>query len=307
MKKKVIKALKTYTRAGKLPLMVGLAPFFIGGNKKKLEIFRERINQSIHDTLLHEYYKKRITANYSSHRKVKIESDPIWFMWLQGIDAAPALSQANYNYLVGLFGCHVHLITVKNVLKYVEIPQFIVRKWKKGKISNTHFSDIIRIQLLCTYGGTWIDSTVIVKKNIFQTLPDFEIPQTFKPGSDGNVIPVSNWFMHAKRDNIFNIRVRDLLFEYWKNNDFAIDYFIFHHFLIIASKEMNNYLDDILPMDNTIPHYLMLRMRRERLSVSMMEKLFDEFSVMKFTNKYENKTEIDNYLRLIEILKQRTE
>ncbi len=44
----------------------------------------------------------------------------------------------------------------------MNIPNSIVSKWKSNVISDTHFSDIIRTELLIKYGGTWIDSTVYV-------------------------------------------------------------------------------------------------------------------------------------------------
>lgn len=303
MENKIVNYCLSYIKAGKLPLMIGLAPFFLSKNKKKMEVFRARLNIGVHASLVHKYYKKKISINYGSIEKVTL-NNPIWFMWLQGIENAPQLSKTNYRYLLSLFGSRVKLITSNNVFEYIELPSFILNKWKDAKISNTHFSDIIRLQLLSTYGGTWIDSTVVVKKEFIEELPKFEIPQTFKPGSDGQITPVSNWFIHANKENEFILRVRDLLFNYWENQDFAVDYFIFHHFLIIASKEKENYLENVYPMDNTLPHYLMIKMKTKKMSLNDIQQLFEKFDVMKFTNKHENTVENENYMKLIKVLER---
>ncbi|MFG1200443.1 hypothetical protein ODR38_09705 [Pediococcus acidilactici] len=42
MKKKYLSTLKSYIKAGKMPLLLGLAPFFMDKNKKNLEILREK-------------------------------------------------------------------------------------------------------------------------------------------------------------------------------------------------------------------------------------------------------------------------
>ena len=36
-----------------------------------------------------------------------------------------------------------------------------MEKWEKGRIPAAMFSDLLRVELLIKYGGTWIDSTVL--------------------------------------------------------------------------------------------------------------------------------------------------
>lgn len=298
-KKKIINSLLSYIRAGKLPLMLCLLPFFMT-NKKGEELFRERLDLSIQNTLRRKFYDKPVPHSYQSPKLVKLQSiHNIWFMWLQGIEDAPELCQANYFYLKRCFGDSVHLITIDNVFNYVEIPEFIKKKWVNKIITNTHFSDIIRVQLLSTYGGTWIDATVFVNGDFLRSLNDFCLPQTFKPGRNGHVLPVSSWFMNAPEKNRYISRVRDLLFFYWERNNRLIDYFLLHHFLIIVSEEMDNYLDNIYPLDNSMPHYLMLLIKRKKVSSSKIETLMRKHDLMKFTYKVENGIEEDNYKSII--------
>ncbi|MFD0898346.1 capsular polysaccharide synthesis protein [Loigolactobacillus binensis] len=301
-RKKVINTIYSYFRAGKLPLMLGLLPFSLGKDRVGLEIFRERLNLGIQRTLKRKFFKREISDNFNSATLKIVPNNMIWFMWLQGIENAPDFCKANFNYLKRKFPNLVNLITEENIFDYIDIPEYIKLKWKNGKISNTHFSDIVRVQLLCTYGGTWIDSTVIVKKDFILNLPEFQIPQTYGPGRSGHSIPVSNWFIHAENNNEFLLRVRDMLFKYWEENDRAIDYFIFHHFMIIVSHEMSDYLDSVPPLDNTLPHFLMLKMRHSSLHKSELASYLDKFEMMKFTNKFENSREAINYEKLTQLL-----
>ncbi|MBU7481916.1 capsular polysaccharide synthesis protein [Lactiplantibacillus pentosus] len=299
-RKKIIESLSSYVYAGKLPLMLCLIPFFIN-NKKGMELFRERLDLSVQGTLKRRFFNKTGATSYQSSKLIKLQKKHnIWFMWLQGIDNAPELCRTNYMYLKKKFGDGVHLITADNVFDYVEIPDFIKVKWINGTISNTHFSDIIRVQLLSTYGGTWIDATVFINSNFLERLTEFCLPQTFKPGSNGHALPVSSWFINVPGENKYIERVRDLLFLYWEKNNRLIDYFLLHHFFIIVSDEMDNYLDNIYPLDNSMPHYPMLLMKRRKVSSFEIESFLKDYKVMKFTYKTDSRLEDDNYVKLID-------
>ena len=79
----------------------------------------------------------------------------------------PPIVQSCFQSLCSHAGNHlVHLITQENISKYVTIPDYILRKVQEGKISFTHFSDILRMCLLYEHGGLWIDATVYVSEPI---------------------------------------------------------------------------------------------------------------------------------------------
>ena len=47
------------------------------------------------------------------------------------------------------------IITKDNWQQYMELPNHIIEKVENGKITLTHFSDIIRAELIKNYGGVW--------------------------------------------------------------------------------------------------------------------------------------------------------
>ena len=188
----------------------------------------------------------------------------IWWCWLQGIENAPSIVKACFNSLKRLTGYSLVVIDNSNWREYVELPEYIVKKWEKKQISPALFSDLLRLELLIKYGGTWIDSTVLCAgfkefeslssssgsssspsvqefKNYLEA--DLFLFQYTKQGS----IPVSisNWFISAHSNNEVLIALRDMLYAYWKDYDCVLDYYIFHLFFVVISKE---YPDQILAM-----------------------------------------------------------
>ena len=106
--------------------------------------------------------KEEVRGKSYNHEHPKV----IWWCWLQGLAAAPPIVKACYNSLVHgewfkVHGFTVKVIDAKNWREYVELPEYIVGKWEKGRIPAAMFSDLLRVELLIKYGGTWIDSTVL--------------------------------------------------------------------------------------------------------------------------------------------------
>ena len=90
--------------------------------------------------------------------------------------------------------------------KYVQFPNYIIEKWNAGLITNTHMTDLLRLELLIRYGGMWVDATVLCtsrSKNIPKYYFDSELffYQCLKPGRDGHCNYISSWLISAKTNN----------------------------------------------------------------------------------------------------------
>ena len=101
--------------------------------------------------------------NYKYESKSKINSNIIWVCWLQTDHIKPEVVEVCIKSIKknAPSDCKVNVISMNNIAEYVELPSFIYKKLEKGNITLTHFSDILRMALLCKYGGLWIDSTVL--------------------------------------------------------------------------------------------------------------------------------------------------
>lgn len=192
----------------------------------------------------------KIQANELPHEHPKV----IWWCWLQGIEVAPPIVRACYNSLVQcewfkVNGYKVNVIDAENWKDYIELPDYIVKKWEKEQIPSAMFSDLLRLQLLIKYGGTWIDSTVLCtldssfkfqcsssQKYLDADLFLFQ----YTPEGTMKDISISNWFISAHSNNEVLMTLRDMLFAYWKEYNCTLDYYIFHLFFAMVAKEYPN-------------------------------------------------------------------
>lgn len=171
----------------------------------------------------------------------------LWFCWLQGMENAPELVKKCLESQREAFGEEVTVLDESNYTDYVTLPDYIVEKRKKGYIPSALFSDMIRLELLIRYGGTWIDATVFASpkikeegsrcQKIWQRIRESELFIYRYFDKQGRVVGLSNWFIHAKEPgNPVLIEVRDSLYAYWKEYDCVVEYYIFHLFFGKASR-----------------------------------------------------------------------
>ena len=162
----------------------------------------------------------------------------VWWCWLQGLDNAPDVVMACLRSLQKHLprDYEIRVIDEQNWKEWVTLPQYIVEKRSAGRIPAALFSDLLRLELLIRYGGTWIDATVLctgmnadsmdARKLLESDL--FLFQYTTPEGSTFKGI--SNWFISAHSNNKVLMTLRDMLMAYWHDYDCTVDYYIFHLF-----------------------------------------------------------------------------
>jgi hypothetical protein len=200
---------------------------------------------------------------------------PVWVCWWQGAEAMPPLVRACYNSLLRSAGTHpVHLLTGANYQEFIDLPDFILEKFKKGIITPTHLSDILRMGLLYKHGGFWLDATVLVTA----PLPDFAGQELFtlKRAPDNQYVAQGRWsayLFYLNRGNLLADFLNTLFAEYWRResdlcNFFLIDYCIaLAYDFIPAVKE----LLDAVPRSNPQIYAL-----RKKLAAAYAEPFYQE-------------------------------
>ena len=230
----------------------------VGGIKNEI-VKNNYIRYLNYNYLKKEYHSLIDNTNYESISKE--ETKKIWVCWFQGIDNAPDIVKINFNKLKETFPDYeVIMITEDNYKEFVNIPSFLIEKFKKGIISYAHFSDIIRIYLLCDIGGIWIDSTVYTTaKSIPHYLSNnkfFMFKEVCLDRSDTPLVVASNWFIKSNKNNPILLLVRDLLCQYWSDTNILIDYFIFHIFFSLATTKYQELWDSVPTYNNINPHVM---------------------------------------------------
>lgn len=220
----------------------------------------KKISQSVHRQLFYsvdewesyEYLKRNYAyvlcdknyQNVGSNKKVflKRQEWPVWVLWLQGFKQAPKVVKVCVHSLIRGMGesAHVFLLDENNLFDYIDLPDYIVQKWRKGIISNTHFSDLVRIRLLNVYGGVWVDSTVyftgdklpayIEHSKLFM----FSRWVNWRSGLEAKI--AANWLIAAQPANEMLIGLEALLNEYWKKENKLINYCVFHIFWTMVAE-----------------------------------------------------------------------
>lgn len=189
----------------------------------------------------------------------------IWVCWLQGIENAPLLVKRCYESLIkNMPEFEIRVINEDNMLDYVDIPDYIIEKWKKGIISNAHFSDILRVALLVKHGGVWIDATVLCTNNdltkYIVNSPIFVFKSVMR-GSD--TISASSWLISSKPNNPILILMQRLLNEYWKKENIIINYYMIHLFFTMAIEKYPEIWNELPTFNNVNPHILVNEMNNK--------------------------------------------
>ncbi|MDE7263649.1 MAG: capsular polysaccharide synthesis protein [Anaeroplasmataceae bacterium] len=287
LKKKNIKnLLKQYFHCHVL-----LYAFFVailhGFSRKSMEITRNAINNKILKKLRSKNKKfiKNFKMTHNFENESHVLSDIIWVAWFQGEDQAPILVKKCLKSIRESFPQkRVEVITKDNYKNFIELPEYIIKKFTKGMITYTHFSDILRLALLSKYGGTWIDATVLItgeKIPEFIMNSDLFMYQILKPGLDGQPTRISSWFITAKTNHCIIELTKELLFNYWKKKKFLMDYFLIHDFFELAIEAYPEQWYKVPQISSEMPHILLLHINDEYddvlwnniLSVSPIHKL----------------------------------
>ncbi len=226
-----------YTKLGILPVVV--MGFF-------RSIFKRRSFKTIYPDVLgrvEPFLKEQFrVSDFKPQDKDLLHKHPkvIWWCWLQGFDNAPEIVKVCHRSLQkNLNDYDIKVIDAKNWKNYVELPKFIEQKWNKKQIPPALFSDLLRLQLLIKYGGTWIDATVLCtgKEHTKEYLAaDLFLFQYTRPGEKWSG-DISNWFISTHSNNVVLMALRNMLFAYWKDYNVTLDYYIFHLFFAMVAKK----------------------------------------------------------------------
>lgn len=277
----------------------------VGFSKKSLEIVRLNNSNVVLSRLRRKYRKTikklEIEKQYlrSYNQQHRDASNKIWICWFQGLDAAPHVVQ---ECIASVRECladrEVVVLTDKNYHQYVTFPDHIKEKIDQGIISKTHLSDLLRLELLTKYGGTWIDGTVFCSSSdipVYMLDSDLFLFQNLKPGLDGQALAISTWFMTAaKLHHPLLELTKDLLYLYWEKNNAMVDYFLIHHFFQLSIEEFPEYWSKVVPFNNSTPHILQLRLFEE-FDEEMYDYILEQTPFHKLTYKFEDeKSSIPN-------------
>lgn len=235
------------------------------------------------------WLRKRFQAELGVTKQPTIEKskkDYVWVCWLQGIENAPEIVKNCYDSVkYWLKDKEIVVVTGENYIQYVSLPDYIIDKWKKGIITNTHFSDLLRLELIIRYGGLWLDATTYLTGMI----PDYVEQNDFFVYRNGwmdmELINMGSWFIYSRyTNNILLIETRKLIYKYWAKYNYLKNYFLLHMFFRMATDEYP-VLWDRIPMMNQIDQHLLMNELSKIYHKKRCEDIFNLTPVHKLTYK----------------------
>lgn len=217
-----------------------------------------------HIRMRYECLLLELIEKYSKSNRVNKKSNIVWVCWLQGMEEAPEIVTVCYASLQRyLKDKEIVVITQKNIGEYVTFPEHVQKKYDKGIIPMAQFTDLLRLELLSRYGGTWIDATVLCTgfdtqktKDIKNCLNEDLFFFQYLMKDDGKFYGISSWFISACSDQKMLLILKDMLYQYWKEYDCVVAYFIFHIFFTMIAEQMPEEVKKMPKMNNRYSFFL---------------------------------------------------
>jgi len=240
---------------------------------------------TIHE-LVHEFLKQYAPPPTPI---VTSRNPKIWVYWAQGRENVPPLVDTCLNQLYALHdSSDVVFLDDRNIRNYVDIPDYVYEKVFQNK---THFSDVLRVNLLANYGGIWIDATCYCSSSIIplyeKTLDTGFFAYSLKKGEN---FLLSNGFMASRQGEIIPELLRGALHFYWKYNNQLLHYLIFH-MIFEALYNLNPHFRkcwDSRYRQFRSDYYALQSIWHENFDIIEFKHLMKKSIVNKLTYKYDN-------------------
>lgn len=243
------------------------------------------------DNAVKNYIRKKYGSIINKYANVSLDGLPVgeggkkylWMFWWQGLENAIPLIKGSIESAQRAFPeFTLIVITEDNYKNYIDLPDYIIEKHKKGFITTTELADISRVTLLSKYGGIWSDISMYFLPPVqdFTNFPIFSIKNT-----DNHVeyLPSKNmwtsFFLYSRNKNHpFFCFARDVFFEYWRDKKTLIDYFLIDYIWWIAYESFPSVRKQIDNIPVTCEHVY-----------DLQRKLNDEFD-SEFINEIKKDT-----------------
>jgi len=214
---------------------------------------------------------------YESNELEQIRPNKVWTCWLQGFDKAPELVKAcQTSWKKYLADKEIIQLTYENYKEYVTLPEHIVHRYERGQMPPALFSDLLRLEVLIKFGGTWMDASILCTgSNPEPVIMDCDLFmfQALQKGKY-RFLGTSNWFITSCSNNKLLMILRDVLYQYWKDYDCTLDYYMFHDFFYTIG---NLYPEEIaaMPRKNRLLPLMLMQRIGDKYDEEWMKKLTD--------------------------------
>ncbi len=270
--------------------------------------------------IIEEYLSDKIEKYNIKPKKDLGNKKVIWQYWGQGLDDLPEIVQLSFASVDKFKGDYeVIRITDDNLNEYLDFPDFIKEKRENNPaFKPVFFSDVLRMALINTYGGVWLDATILLTDTIptkYETYDLFMFSRNpnsvnkhwgdkpdmyFSWIPDYNVKHLSSIVYGHKNSEISSV-VLDLLLYFWKTED-KIPHYFFFQIMLNELKTMQVISYDTMVADDTLPH-LLQGLLNDKFDETRYKEIIHQTSLHKLTLHKKLKTKRNGNLTYFGYLK----
>jgi tetratricopeptide (TPR) repeat protein len=154
---------------------------------------------------------------------VQDRSDVIWTYWAQGFDQAPPVVQMCRRRLEAVSSRPVESLDATTMGKHATLPTDLDRL----ELSLTHRADLLRLDLLSRYGGTWMDATCFAVEDPGPALDSLRSNGFFAFDRQGRTI--ATWLVSSTPGHHVVSMMREALYAQLRNLGSWPYYFLIQH------------------------------------------------------------------------------
>lgn len=181
---------------------------------------------------------------------------PIWICWWTGENDAPELVKKCIESIrKNANGHSIHFIDQNTYKKYLDVPEYILKRVQTKQMCLANFSDYLRFSLLKKYGGLWLDATIFCSNEIPDNYFNIPVFSCKSPTKDCGYISKYRWTsfcIGGWKDNILFSFFQEAFQLYWQNETIAIDYLLVDYLIEIAYRNFPIVKEciDKIPLNN---------------------------------------------------------
>lgn len=266
-----------------------VTPKFLKRYKNKLEIVHQQKKVAkICRGLIDDYEKGRLYTFPIHPKKDFADERIIWQYWGQGYEKVPEMVRFCLKSVERYKGDFLLVrLTDDNVSEYLDFPPEIYQKSRV--FLKAHFSDLLRVALLTTYGGVWLDATILLT----DSLPEYYFKYDFfmfqRDNKETNKkywkneylgywgwnknfkVRVLNSVIYSHKQSKIIQKLCDIQYWWWMTQKSIPHYYFIQILFNELISEMPNLNCPIV--SDCLPHYLMTIVSEEHPRMSFQEAL----------------------------------
>ena len=216
--------------------------------RKKQILSKHKKVADLWNPIINDYLSGKLEKYPLRAKRTFPTSKIIWQYWGQGLDAnnMPEIVHICFD-SVDRYKGEYKVIRLDDAMisEYIDLPDFVWERRKNQQFTRTFFSDLLRVALLSTYGGVWLDATILLTGKLPKEYEDLDFFMYQRSEAQPNKTYWENTYAYyfgwdidykvrvlssvifARRNNEIISSLKDLLLHFWKTQEYIPDYFCF--------------------------------------------------------------------------------